>query len=101
MLSRMATPRLTRGKPRFSTVGAIGRVHSQIDLPLFRSSAITDVGPDVRYITPLATTGVHSSEPVPARWYTHTGCRRATLSGVSCVSGEKRCELYDPEYISH
>src|SRR6267378_5906316 len=101
MLSRMATPRLTRGNPRFSTVAAIGRVHSQIGLPLFRSSALTDVGPDVRYITPLATTGVHSIDPVPGGWNTHTGCRRATLSVEICRSGENRCELYDPEYISH
>jgi len=61
----MATPRLTRGKPRFSTLAAIGRFHSQIGLPLVRSRALTDVGPDVTYITPLTTTGVHSTEPVP------------------------------------
>src|SRR5258706_16476999 len=101
MLSRMATPRLTRGNPRFSTEAAIGRVHSQIDLPLLRSRALTDVGPDVTYITPLATTGVHSTDPVPGGWYTHTGCRPATLSGAICRSGENRWELYDPEYISH
>ena len=65
MLSRTATPRLTRGKPRFSTLGAIGRVHSQIGLPLFRSSAATIVGPDVTYMIPLTTTGVDSTEPVP------------------------------------
>ena len=65
MLSSTATPRLTRGKPRFSTLGAIGRVHSHSGLPLFRSSAATIVGPDVTYMTPLATTGVDSTEPVP------------------------------------
>src|SRR6266576_1256040 len=101
MLSRMATPRLTRGNPRLSTEAAIGRVHSQIDLPLLRSRAVTDVGPEVTYITPLATTGVHSIDPVPGGWYTHTGRSRATLSVEICRSGEKRCELYDPEYISH
>jgi hypothetical protein len=47
VLSRIATPRLTRGKPRLSTLGAIGRVHSQSGLPLFTSSAYTAVGPAV------------------------------------------------------
>src|SRR5439155_4989933 len=100
MLSRIATPRFTRGKPRFSTLAAIGRVHSQSGLPLFRSSAATIVGPDVTYMMPFATIGVASTDPVPGGWYTQTGRSFATLSGVSCVSGEKRCELYDPEYIS-
>ena len=68
MLSSTATPRLTRGNPRFSTLGAIGRVHSHRGLPLFRSSAATIVGPDVTYITPLTTTGVDSTEPVPGGW---------------------------------
>src|ERR1043166_743956 len=66
VLSRIATPRFTRGNPRLSTLDAIGRLHSQSGLPLFRSSAATLVGPDVVYITPPATTGVVSTEPTPA-----------------------------------
>src|SRR3954468_15554072 len=101
MLSSTATPRLTRGKPRFKTLGAIGRVHSHNGFPLFKSSAATIVGPDVTYMTPLTTTGVDSTEPVPGGWYTHTGRSFDTLSAVICLSGENRCELYEPEYISH
>src|SRR3954467_8528471 len=101
MLSRTATPRLTRGKPRFNTLGAIGRVHSHSGLPLLRSSAATIVGPDVTYMIPLATTGVDSTEPVPGGWYTQAGRSLETLLVEICVSGEKRCESYDPEYISH
>src|SRR5713226_5284957 len=101
MLSRIATPRFTRGKPRLRTLGAIGRVHSQSALPLLRSSAATAVGPDVTYITLLATTGVAASDPAPGGWYTQTGRRRETLSAEICRSGEKRCDVYEPEYISH
>ena len=53
------------------------------------------------YMTPLATTGVDSIDPVPGGWYTQAGRNLATLSVVICFSGEKRWELYEPEYISH
>src|SRR5262245_35738170 len=65
MSSSLATPRLTRGNPRLSTVGAIGLLHSQIGRPLRTSSATTDAGADVTYITPSATIGVPSSDPTP------------------------------------
>jgi hypothetical protein len=63
--SRIATPRLTRGNPRFSTLPEIGRVHLHSGRPLFTLSATTAAGPEVTYMTPLATIGVPSSEPVP------------------------------------
>src|SRR5581483_7475244 len=99
MLSRIATPRFTRGNPRFSTEAAIGRLHSQIGRPLRRSSATTVAGGAVMYMTPSATTGVPSSDPVPAGWYTHNGFSRAAFSGVIWFSGENRSDRYEPEYI--
>src|SRR5688572_3179832 len=97
MLSRIATPRFTRGNPRFRTLGAIGRVHSHSGLPLFTSSAYTAVGPDVPYSTPFTNSGVVSSVPVPGGWYAHFGRSRPTFCGVICVSGENRCAEKDPE----
>src|SRR5262245_47652633 len=73
VLSRIATPRLTRGNPRFNTVDAIGRLHSQIGRPLRTSSATTLAGAEVTYMMPSATTGVPSSAPTPGGWYTHSG----------------------------
>src|SRR5439155_17218478 len=101
VLSRLATPRFTRGNPRFRTLAAIGRVHSQSGLPLFTSSAYTEVGPEVPYSTPFAKSGVVSSEPVPVGWYAQTGRRCATFCAVICASGENRCDEYEPEYIGH
>src|SRR5579871_1048944 len=101
MPSAYATPRLTRGKPRFRTLAAIGRVHSHSVRPLLMSIAWTAVGPAVAYITPLTTIGVVSSEPAPGGWYTHTGFSFATFDAVICASGEKRSDRYLPEYIGH
>ena len=52
------------------------------------------------YMTPFTTIGVGSSSSMPARWYTHFGWSRATFAVVTCFSGEYRCELYVPPYVT-
>jgi hypothetical protein len=80
-----------------STLAGIGRVHCHNGRPLFTLSATTAAGPEVTYITPLATIGVPSSGPVPGGWYIHTGRSDATFAGEISVKGEYRWDEKVPE----